>query len=89
MKNAEQSIRPLQPTSPLRLHRVANRVRLHDLAHYARCSPARISEIERFPERARPGEIDRLTTFINEIASSFAVRPGAVVFGPWGSREDS
>lgn len=56
-----------QPLSEVRAYRLTNRVRLIDLAVYSGISMTRASEIERFPERARTGELALLRATVDRI----------------------
>lgn len=50
----------LQPATELRVERLRAGIALYDLARTAGLSLGRASIAERFPERAHPGEIEKL-----------------------------
>lgn len=58
-----------QPLSDIRAYRLRSGVRLIDLAVYSGISMTRASEIERFPERARAGEIEILRQTVDRIVA--------------------
>jgi hypothetical protein len=60
----QQRARRFLPATEFRLERLRVGVPLSETARAAGLSLARASEIERFPNRARPGEIDRLVKAI-------------------------
>lgn len=69
----------LQPASELRIYRLQRGVRLVEAALRAGISVARASTVERLPESARRGEIERLRQAIDSVA---AQRAGAMEATP-------
>ena len=67
MKTSAQH-RQFYRATDVRLYRLSSGVRLADAARAADLTLARASEIERFPERARPGELDSLRQAIARLA---------------------
>jgi hypothetical protein len=62
----------LSPATPLRLDRLKVGIPLYDLAREAGLSLSRASLAERFPENARPGEIERLRAALERVARTGA-----------------
>ena len=60
--------RRFYPIGELRSYRLSRGITLIRVAVATGISLARASEVERFPERARPGEIDRLKRAVDELA---------------------
>jgi hypothetical protein len=60
--------RRLVPASPLRLFRLERGVPLVTVAVEVDTPPSRLSQLERDPTRARPGEIERLQKAIEAIS---------------------
>ena len=65
--------RRLPPLTPAREYRLRRGVPLVTAAVHADIPPSRASEIERFPDRAQPGELARLRKGVD-----FAARQRAV-----------
>ena len=57
--------RRMAPMTPPREYRLRSCVPLVRAAVFADLSPARASLIERYPDRARPGELDRLRSGVD------------------------
>jgi len=68
-KKSRDGRRALPPLTPPREYRLRRGVPLVTAAVHADLPPSRASEIERFPERARPGELERLRMGVDSAAS--------------------
>jgi hypothetical protein len=60
----------LRPATELRVERLRAGVLLADAARVADMSMKRASIIERYPEQARPGEIERLRAALARVVSA-------------------
>lgn len=80
--------RKFYPARPEREFRLRRGITLSEAARLAGLSLARASEIERFPDRARPGELERLRTAIDRAAegSEESARPHPRGCSPSGRR---
>lgn len=58
----------LQPVTEMRVERLRAGVPLYDLARAAGLSLSRASIAERFPEKAHPGEIEKLRAALSRVA---------------------
>jgi len=58
----------LRPATELRVERLRAGVLLADAARFADMSMKRASIIERYPEQARPGEIEKLRAALSRVA---------------------
>ena len=58
----------MPPLTEAREHRLRQGVTLIEAAVFGDFTLARASEIERFPERARPGELERLGEAVDQAA---------------------
>jgi hypothetical protein len=70
MVKSGHSPRRMPPLTKWRSYRLSRRIPLIRAAVFADLSLARASEIERFPERARAGELERLRAAVDRAASS-------------------
>lgn len=66
--------RKMIPMSEAREYRLRRGVPLHVAAAFADVSLNRASEVERHPERARPGELERLRNAVDD-AANFEQKP--------------
>lgn len=65
----KQRTRKFSPASPVRIVRLQAGITLQDAASEAGLTLHRASTLERYPERARGGELDRLRKSIETIAA--------------------
>jgi hypothetical protein len=69
--------RQMPPLTPHREYRLRRRVPLIVAAVHAQMSLSRASEIERFPNKARPGELERLRKAVDQAAKQAGTSAGS------------